>query len=254
MVVRFAIWVSISLEEIPRSQFLVAVGANEVFGVPCFAQSCDDLPNNGFVASWAAAFLGRVNSLFAHVCLQAVKHAVQLCRAFLPASRGFGVGRLDRWRNLTVQTSTQIRRGKITRERNGVSLKFSVFWGELWNFQVPKQKLVLASVWRFSTAVHPLTRFLNSPLWRLLLPLIPLFWYKPKKGAPYTIPEHTHGLTVVEYTRTPPHKNCLLTITDTLTSYISHLAILSSQKSLNFNVEEFICKVLVEKENPRSSQ
>lgn len=69
MIVRLAVWVSIALEEVAGAQFLSAMCANEVLGMPGLSQSSDDLAHDGFLASVAASLLGGVDSLAAHVCL-----------------------------------------------------------------------------------------------------------------------------------------------------------------------------------------
>lgn len=99
MVVGLAVRMAFPLEEVPRSQFLVAVCAGEVFRMPCLAQGCDHLKkkkkkkirsskislyllfhlnfsisifhlaDNGLLASIAASLLGGIDSLAAHISL-----------------------------------------------------------------------------------------------------------------------------------------------------------------------------------------
>lgn len=77
MVVRLAVWSAIALEEVPRAQLLVAVGAGEVFRVPRATQRCYDLPNDRLLAGVAASLLGRLYSLAAHVCPEGSEHMLE---------------------------------------------------------------------------------------------------------------------------------------------------------------------------------
>jgi len=76
VVVEFAIWFSISFEKVLQSQFLVAVGASEVFGMKGFSQRRDDLTHNRLLALEANALLSRSDSLLVHILLQISQHVV----------------------------------------------------------------------------------------------------------------------------------------------------------------------------------
>lgn len=78
MVVGLAVGLPVSLEEVPGAQLLRAVGAREVLRVPRLPQRGDDLAHYGLLAGVAAAFLARVDSLAAHVCLEVAKHRIQV--------------------------------------------------------------------------------------------------------------------------------------------------------------------------------
>jgi len=69
VVVGLAVGMSLALEEIASSQFLIAVGASEVLGVPRLAEGGDDLADDRLLASVAASLLGRVDTLATHVRL-----------------------------------------------------------------------------------------------------------------------------------------------------------------------------------------
>ena len=85
MIVGFAIRFSVSLEEVFGSELLLAVGAYEMLGMPCFAKGGDHLrqefkrlpckeeirsttylTNNGLIASATTTFLSSSDSLFLH--------------------------------------------------------------------------------------------------------------------------------------------------------------------------------------------
>jgi hypothetical protein len=74
VVVSFAVWCTIALEEVSRAQLLVAVIAREMLRVPGFSQRRDNLSDNRLVAGAAAALLHSVDSLTRHVCLETTKH------------------------------------------------------------------------------------------------------------------------------------------------------------------------------------
>lgn len=78
MIIRFAVWIPITLEEISRPQLLVAVVASEMLRMPCLAQSCDYLADNWLVACVAAALLHCVYTLSWHVGLKVSKHKLKL--------------------------------------------------------------------------------------------------------------------------------------------------------------------------------
>lgn len=69
MVVWFTVRVSITFEEVPGTQFLVAMIAGKMLRMPGLAQGCDDLANDWLVAGVAASLLCSSNSLAAHVSL-----------------------------------------------------------------------------------------------------------------------------------------------------------------------------------------
>lgn len=68
VVVRLAVGPAIALEEVPRSQLLVAVGTGEVFRMPGPSQRGDHLSDDGLLAGVAASLLRGLDSLAAHVC------------------------------------------------------------------------------------------------------------------------------------------------------------------------------------------
>lgn len=70
VIIGFAVGVSLSLEEIPRAQFLIAMSTREVFRVPGLTQGRDHLANDRFLAGTAASLLRGIYSLTAHVCLE----------------------------------------------------------------------------------------------------------------------------------------------------------------------------------------
>jgi len=76
VVVKFAIWFSISFEKVLQSQFLVAGGASEVFGMKRSPQRRDHLTHNRFLALRTNALLSRSDSLLVHVLLQISEHVV----------------------------------------------------------------------------------------------------------------------------------------------------------------------------------
>lgn len=78
MVIRFAVRVAVSFEEIPGAQFLAAMRADEVLRMPGLAQRGDHLADDGLIASRAASFLRRIHSLLVHVRLKATQHRIQL--------------------------------------------------------------------------------------------------------------------------------------------------------------------------------
>lgn len=78
MIIRFAVGIPVSLEEISRPQLLIAVVAREMLRMPCLAQSCDYLANYWLVACIAAALLHGVYTLSAHVSLKVAKHKFKL--------------------------------------------------------------------------------------------------------------------------------------------------------------------------------
>lgn len=82
MVVRLAVGMAVPFEEIPSPQLLVAVGAHEMFRVPCLAEGRYHLADDRLIARRTASFLSRVDALFAHVRLKTVEHAIQLRRSF----------------------------------------------------------------------------------------------------------------------------------------------------------------------------
>lgn len=116
MVVGLAVGPSITLEEIPRAELLVAVSAGEVLGVPRPPQRGDDLhrtvrkhvflytvslgfhynpilgefqvdqhlSDDGFFASVAASLLRGLYSLAAHVCPERSEHMLERGGFWLP--------------------------------------------------------------------------------------------------------------------------------------------------------------------------
>lgn len=110
VVVGFAIWLAVSLEEVLGSQFLVAVRTSEVLGMPRLSQSCYNLDqmvgeklvfgnhfhlhgwkrrrrkkkkktylaDNWLVASTAMSLGGSLHTFFIHVRLKGTKHRIQL--------------------------------------------------------------------------------------------------------------------------------------------------------------------------------
>lgn len=86
MVVRLAVGMAVPLEEVARSELLIAVVAREMLWMPSFAQRRDHLAHDWLFAGAAAAFVGRVHSLPVHVCLQAAQHKVQLVSTRLDAA------------------------------------------------------------------------------------------------------------------------------------------------------------------------
>lgn len=70
VIVGLAVGLTLPLEEVPRSQLLVAVGAREVFRVPRFSQGGDHLSHDGLLAGAAASLLSSVHTLTTHVCLE----------------------------------------------------------------------------------------------------------------------------------------------------------------------------------------
>lgn len=69
MVIRFAIRVTVSFEEVPGTQFLITMRADEMLRMPGLTEGRDHLSDDGFVASAAASLLRRVNTLSVHVRL-----------------------------------------------------------------------------------------------------------------------------------------------------------------------------------------
>lgn len=63
VVVSFAVWISIALEEVSRAELLIAVIARKVLRMPCLAECSDHLTDNRLIACIAAAFLHRIDSL-----------------------------------------------------------------------------------------------------------------------------------------------------------------------------------------------
>lgn len=78
VVISFAVRISVTLEEVSSSQFLITVIASEMLRMPCLAQSCDDLADYWLVASAAAALLFRVYTLSWHIGLKVSKHILKL--------------------------------------------------------------------------------------------------------------------------------------------------------------------------------
>ncbi|KYM76551.1 hypothetical protein ALC53_12994 [Atta colombica] len=72
MIIRFAVRMTLPLEEVPCTQLLVAVSTCEVFWMPRLAQCRYHL------RSAAASFLGCVDTLAAHVGLKIAEHRIQL--------------------------------------------------------------------------------------------------------------------------------------------------------------------------------
>ncbi|KYQ50318.1 hypothetical protein ALC60_10632 [Trachymyrmex zeteki] len=72
MIVRFAIRVTLPLEEVPCAQLLIAMSTCEVFWMPRLAQGRYHL------RSAAASLLGCVDTLAAHVGLKIAEHRIQL--------------------------------------------------------------------------------------------------------------------------------------------------------------------------------
>jgi len=104
VIIRLAIGMALSLEEVSRAQLLIAMGAREVFWMPRLAQggyhlcsnnvvrlreifersrinsqeSASYLAHNGLLAGVAASLLSRVDTLAAHVGLEVAEHRIQL--------------------------------------------------------------------------------------------------------------------------------------------------------------------------------
>lgn len=85
MVVRFAVRMTVTFEEVTGAQLLFAVTAEEVLRVPGLAQRRYHLADDRLVARITASLLGRVHTLAVHVSLQATEHRIQLSRLVLLA-------------------------------------------------------------------------------------------------------------------------------------------------------------------------
>lgn len=78
MIVRFAVRMTLPLEEVPCTQLLVAVSTCEMFWMPRLAQCRYHLAHDRLLAGAAASFLGCVDTLAAHVGLKIAEHRIQL--------------------------------------------------------------------------------------------------------------------------------------------------------------------------------
>lgn len=78
VVVLLTIWLSFTLKEISRADFLLTVCANKVFGVPCAAHRSHHLSHDRFTAGSTDSFRHSLHSQFVEVRLQAAQHVVQL--------------------------------------------------------------------------------------------------------------------------------------------------------------------------------
>lgn len=70
VIIAFAVWLPITLEEVLSAQFLLTVNASEMLWMPGFCQSSDYLSNDWLATCCATSLLSRVNALAAHVRLQ----------------------------------------------------------------------------------------------------------------------------------------------------------------------------------------
>lgn len=76
VIVLFTVRLSIPLKEVPGSDLLLAVGADEVLRVPRLPHGSHDLPGDGLLAGPADPFGNRGDPQFVQVGLQAPQHAV----------------------------------------------------------------------------------------------------------------------------------------------------------------------------------
>lgn len=85
VIIRLAVRVSVTLEEVPGAQLLIAVIASKMLRMPSFAESRYDLADDGLIAGIAAPLLSGIDSLATHIGLQISKHGIQLitCRGQL---------------------------------------------------------------------------------------------------------------------------------------------------------------------------
>lgn len=90
MVVRFTVWLTVPLKEVPRAQLLVAVIARKVLRVPRLAQRRDHLAHDRFLAGVAASLLRRRYSASAHVGVQVAEHRIQMVALRQCARRRLG--------------------------------------------------------------------------------------------------------------------------------------------------------------------
>lgn len=87
VIIGLAVRVSVPLEEVPRTQLLVAVIASKVLRMPSFSKSRNHLADDRFLARVTAALLRCGYPLATHVRLQIAKHRVQVVVALWQGAR-----------------------------------------------------------------------------------------------------------------------------------------------------------------------
>lgn len=69
VIIGLAIWETVTLKEIPRAQFLLAMIAGKVLRMPCLTQGSYHLPDNWLITGTATTLLLCIYTLTTHVRL-----------------------------------------------------------------------------------------------------------------------------------------------------------------------------------------
>lgn len=82
VIVIFTVGLSFPLIKVFRPELLTTMGTGEMFRVPSFPKSRDNLSNYRLVTSGTNSLLCGTHSLFIHACLEVAKHRIKLMSLF----------------------------------------------------------------------------------------------------------------------------------------------------------------------------